>query len=134
MHRKLQAPKWDLLRWADDVDAPLVVRGASSGFTVLLLGGLAMPLAVAFVPVVGRGWLPFVALLAFVASALRVGSARRPWLHGLVSAMSAYLLVLPLVSLGGAADPGQIGLTSVAAVVMGSATGFVSGRRRNRRR
>lgn len=132
MDRRQHALKRDLMWWADDVDPHLVVRGASRGFSVFLLGGLALPVVVALVPDVGRVWLPLVALLAFVVSALRVGSARKPWLHGLVSALSAYLLILPLVLLGGAADPWQIGLTVVAGVVTGSATGGARGKIRNR--
>ncbi|KAA9165978.1 hypothetical protein FPZ12_003210 [Amycolatopsis acidicola] len=123
--------QWDPMRWADEVDAPGVVRGASTGFTVLVLGGLAAPLG-ALVPVAGTVWLPVVALVAFVVAAARVGTAPRPWLHGMVAALSAYLLVLPLVLLGGSHDVGQMGLTFLAAVLVGAGSGFLAGYRRDR--
>jgi hypothetical protein len=117
--------------WADEVDAPGVVKGASTGFTVLVVGGLAAPLGT-LVPVAGPAWLPIVAVVAFVVAALRIGAAPRPWLHGTVAALSSYLLVLPLVLLGGTRDVRQMLLTALAAVVVGAIAGFVAGRRRDR--
>ncbi|GAB3385638.1 hypothetical protein [Amycolatopsis echigonensis] len=121
------------MAWADHVDAPKAVRGASTGFTILVLGGLSAPVAAALIPVAGRYWLPLVAVIAFVVAACRGGEARSPWLHGLVAATSAYLLVLPLVLLGGGASLGQVLLTLATAVLVGAATGFVSGLRVARR-
>jgi len=122
------------MRWADLIDAPKAVRGASTGFTILVLGGLSAPVAVALLPVVGIAWLPLVAVVAFVVAAARIGSAPNPWVHGVVSALSAYLLVLPLVVLGGRPNPAQIAMTAGAAVVVGAVTGLVQGIRRDRRK
>jgi hypothetical protein len=124
----------DLMRWADGVDAPRVVRGASAGFTVLVLGGLSAPLAANFVPVVGVAWLPLTSIVAFVVAASRIGTATRPWAHGAVAALSAYLLILPLVLMSPAGRvPAQIALTAAAAVVVGALTGLLRGIRRDRR-
>lgn len=117
------------MAWADHIDASKVVRDASTGFTILVIGGLSAPMAAVLVPVVGRHWLPAVAVVAFVVASRRGGSASLPWLHGLVAAVSAYLLVLPLVLLGGGASLRQVLFTVATAVVVGAATGFLSGRR-----
>jgi hypothetical protein len=122
------------MAWADHIDAPKVVRDASTGFTILVIGGLSAPMAAALIPVVGRHWLPLAAVVAFVAAARRGGSASLPWLHGVVAAVSAYVIVLPLVLLGGGANLGQVLLTLATAVLVGAATGFLSGRRTAGRR
>ncbi|AXB46203.1 hypothetical protein BAY59_34625 [Prauserella coralliicola] len=115
----------------DVIDMPLAVRGASTGFTVLLLGSLAHPLVAAWTPALSQLWLPLVALVAFVVAARRVGRARIPIVHGAVAAMSSYLLMLPLVLLGPAGgDPAQIALTVAASLITGAAVGFLQGSRR----
>lgn len=112
------------------IDMPTAVRGASRGFSVLVLGGLSAPLVAVAVPMLGAVWLTLTAVVAFSLAGWRIGSASRPPLHGAVAAVMAYLLVLPLVlfaSTGG--DPVQITLTLLTAVVVGAVAGVVSGRR-----
>ncbi|NBH07493.1 hypothetical protein [Amycolatopsis sp. SID8362] len=117
--------------WIERIDAPVAVRGASTGFSVLVVGGLAQPLAAAWVPMFGAGWLPLVAVVAFVVASRRIGTATLPALHGGVAALCAYLLALPLALLVPAGrDPGQIALTAVTAVLTGGVVGFLRGRSR----
>ncbi|MCF7550735.1 hypothetical protein [Pseudonocardia sp. WMMC193] len=116
------------------IDGPAAVRAASAGFTVLLLGGLAAPIAAQFLPVVGQFWLSIVAVAAFVVAGWRIGDARNAALHGACAALGSYVLVLPLVlwTAGLAAVGwGQIVGTAAVAVVVGGLTGFVVGRRRD---
>lgn len=115
----------DLFAWADMVDAPALMRGASTGFTVLVVGGLTAPLATRLLPVVGVAWLPLVAVAAFSVSGSRIGVAPRPPVHGAAAAVSAYLLVLPLVLLGGGFHAGQAVATAAAALLVGSLAGAV---------
>lgn len=115
--------------WLADIDAPTAVRGASAGFSVLVIGGLLAPIVGSLLPVLGVVWQPLVAVLAFVVAAARIGSARRPAVHGAVAAATSYLLVLPLVVLGAAGrDPGQIAATFATACAAGALTGFVRAR------
>ncbi|WP_020662099.1 hypothetical protein [Amycolatopsis benzoatilytica] len=117
------------LSWADRIDAPVAVRGASAGFSVLLIGGLAQPLAMAWVPLLGYAWLPLVAVAAFFVASKRIGTASSPATHGAVAALCSYLLALPVSLLVPAGrDPLQIGLTAATAVVVGTAVGFLRGR------
>ncbi|GAB3354778.1 MULTISPECIES: hypothetical protein [Amycolatopsis] len=117
------------LSWVDRIDAPVAVRGASTGFSVLLIGGLAQPLAVTWVPLLGYAWLPLIAVVAFFVASRRIGKASLPAAHGAVAALCSYLLALPMSLLVPAGrDPLQIGLTAATAVVVGAAVGFFRGR------
>lgn len=115
----------------DAVDVSVAIRGASAGFSVLLVGGLVQPLVEGRIPGVGQAWLPLVALFAFVIAARHVGEARIPSAHGAMAAVNAYLLMLPLVLLNPAGtNVAQISLTIGAAMLTGGAVGFVRGRSR----
>ncbi|SNR82151.1 hypothetical protein SAMN06265360_12136 [Haloechinothrix alba] len=114
------------MRWLASVDPPAVLRGASSGFTVLVIGGLAAPVVVGVVPAAGMVWLPLVAVVAFVVAAARGGSHRVPAVQGATAALTAYLLVLPLVVLvTRSVDLVQIATTASTAVLVGAGAGYV---------
>jgi hypothetical protein len=117
------------------IDGPTAVRAASTGFTILLLGGLLTPIAARFLPVVGQFWLSIVAVVAFAVAGHRIGTARIAPLHGACAALGGYLIVLPLVlwTSGGLAGLGlaQILWTAAAALFVGALAGFVAGRRRD---
>lgn len=120
---------WDEL--STRIDWPQAVRGASTGFTVLVIGGLAGPLMAA-VPVVGQPWLLLVAAVAFAVAAWRVGDALSPAVHGATAAVGSFLLVFPLLLIiGGRLGLGQLGFYSAVAVGMalgiGTAVGAVRG-------
>lgn len=114
----------------ESIDTPTAVRGASRGFTVLVLGGLSAPLIAMTVPPLGAVWLTLAAVVAFTLAGARIGAAARPAVHGAVAATLAYLLVLPLVLIGPVGrDPLQIGLTLLTAVAVGGIAGMLSARR-----
>ncbi|MCW2778362.1 MAG: hypothetical protein JWN17_2087 [Frankiales bacterium] len=102
-------------------DVPELVRGASSGFSVLLLGSAAQPIASAVSSQLGLLWLSLTAALAFVLAGRRVGAAGRPLLQGPVAAVLAFTLTLPLVVvLQGGLHVVQSAVTLVYAVVVGA--------------
>ncbi|NKQ57743.1 hypothetical protein HFP15_33265 [Amycolatopsis sp. K13G38] len=119
---------------APALDVIAVVRGASRAFTVLVVGGLLLPIVAHLVPVLGSIWLSIVAVVAFVVAGYRTGEARVPIAQASASALCGYLLVLPLVLMNPVTrDVRQIGLTALAALVVGAATGLVAGRLRGGR-
>lgn len=134
MRSRADRTLWDAFGWGKGIDAPNAVRGASTGFSLLVIGGLLAPVAASLLPVPGRAvWLPLVAVLAFVIAAARIGQASRPALHGAVAATSSYLLILPLVVFNESGrDPVQIAATFGTACAAGALTGFCRGRCRNR--
>ncbi|MEU0466070.1 hypothetical protein ABZ215_18855 [Amycolatopsis sp. NPDC006131] len=126
---------WSPRSWftgLDRLDAEALIRGCSGGFTVLVLGGLAAPLA-ARVPVAGQYWLGLVALVAFGVAGVRIGQTSRPALQGVCAAVGSYVLVLPLVVAGnGLAGAGQVVSALLAAAAMGGGCGLVAGIRRRK--
>lgn len=115
------------------VDVPNAARGASVGFTILVLGGLASP-ALGFVaPLAGSLALMVTAVAAFAVAGMKVGSAGNPPLQGAMTALGSYVLVLPLVLFHQAGrDPMQVAVTAACALVIGAATGVVASRLRKR--
>jgi hypothetical protein len=117
---------------SDRIDRPHLVRGASTGFTILVIGGFAAPL-VGLVPVLGPvlgpPWLIIVAVVAFVVAGSRIGRTPGPRLHGAAAAVTAYVLTLPLVALSGNFQLIQIPLTLLVAIVMGGLSGHLAARR-----
>jgi hypothetical protein len=82
------------------IDSNGMVRGASLGFTVLILGVLVTP-AVAMVsgPVAG-GW-PYLATVVAVAVAgMRIDPASRPLLNGALVGLLTYSLAAPFLMFG----------------------------------
>jgi hypothetical protein len=111
------------------VDVPNAVRGASTGFSVLLVGGLVAPMTTLVSVPFARVWLAGVAVVAFAIAARRSRLASSPAVHGAVAAVLAYVLVLPLLlPFPAARHPLQIGLTLATAVVVGAITGLVAPR------
>jgi len=104
-----------------------VVRGASRGFGVLLIGGLLQPLAgqVAFLAYL---WLVAVAIAGFVVAAVTATPAGTPpdaWRQAPVAAVAGYALIVPLVVLGAGELPVlQALLTTSTAVVVGAVVGL----------
>lgn len=119
----------------ENIDVPAAVRGGSTGFSILLIGGLLAPIVVTAVPALGGVWLTATAIVAFIVAGMRVGSARWVLLHGAVAALLAYLLVLPLVLLNETGRaPVQIALTIGTAIGVGALAGWVRNRQLSRGR
>ncbi|SNR84277.1 hypothetical protein SAMN06265360_12254 [Haloechinothrix alba] len=111
------------------IDTPNAVRGASTGFTVLLLGGLLMPLVATVAPPLGGVWLTATAILAFGIAGARIGNSALPARHGAVAAVGSYLLIVPLLMMHSASrDPLQMAMTLVAAIAVGALTGWLKAR------
>lgn len=119
----------------EKVDGIAAVRGASTGFSVLLLGGMVTPLVAIMGPSLSIGWLPLVAVSAFVIAAFRVGDSSLPWLQGMMASVGSYLLVLPLVLIAPTGrNPIQVVLTFAIAILIGGLTGHCRGRPHQRRK
>ena len=82
-------------------DETALVRGASTGFTVLIIGELMSPLVAGIHPVIGLLWLSLVGAAGFVVAGSRIGTARRTWLQGALAALAALTLTIPLRMLAG---------------------------------
>jgi hypothetical protein len=112
------------------VDVPVAVRGASTGFSVLLIGGLMAPIVGAISPPLGGTWLTAVAIAAFVIAARRTGVASVPALHGAVAAVMSYVLVLPLLlPFEAGRNLPQILFTFATAISVGASTAWIQSRR-----
>jgi hypothetical protein len=82
------------------IDFPVAVRGASSGFSVLLIGVLLSQLILLLAPsspALVVVFAPYV--LGSYVAARKVGNATVPALHGIAASAGAYLLTLPLLLL-----------------------------------
>lgn len=116
------------------VDAGRLAKGAGSAATVLIVGGLCQPLVLSWLPPLGVVWLIVTAVAAFAVAAWRANrlddGRDDAALHGALAALFGYVIVLPLVvTATRTLDPSQVGLTVAVAVVVGSATGWLIGRR-----
>jgi cellobiose-specific phosphotransferase system component IIC len=106
------------------IDVPGAVRGASTGFSILILGGLVAPFWTLLSTAVAAGWLALVAVVAFTVAARHSKQAGNPGVHGAVAALIAYALVLPLIlPFEQGRNPAQIGLTVLTAIVVGWLSG-----------
>lgn len=115
------------------IDLIALVKGASTAFTVLVVGGLATPLIASLVPMAGAVavWAVLVSAAGFILAGGRIGEATQPALHGAAAALAAYLLVLPLIALFGTALVWwHVLVTALVAAAVGAAAGAVCGRRR----
>lgn len=105
-----------------------VIRGASRGFGVLLVGGLVQPVVAQLSAPLAYLWLLLVAVVAFVVAATAAtprGTPTTAWRQGPTAAVGGYLLILPLVVMGqGGLPPVQLLLTTATAVLVGAATGW----------
>ncbi len=105
-------------------DWSFVVRGASGGFTVLLVGGVVQPWIGALLAPLGYVWLLLVALAAFGWAARPQRDRAGTVLDCMTAAVGSYLLVLPLViSAAGALPLQQMFLTALTAVIVGGLAG-----------
>lgn len=111
------------------VDVGAVARAVSTGFLMLVFGGLIQPIVSTYVPLLGMFWLILVAVAAFATAGARVGLAcPNPPLHGAGAAVLSYLLVVPLMFLQGTFDPLYCVYSFVAAAVVGAAAGRIAAR------
>ncbi len=109
---------------ASKVDFPVAIRGASFGFSVLLLGILLSAVLGVLRPATGLVFTVLVYVLAFYLAARKTGEATVPALHGATAATIAYALTLPLILRDPAGrNIGQIALTLALAVAVGGLTG-----------
>lgn len=117
------------------VDMPAAVRGIGRGFLILVGGGLVAPaLAMSSSHMLGSVLLAGSAALAFVVAAVKQGHTVNGALHGMIAAIGAYLLMLPLVVLAPAGrDAHQISMTFAAAAVVGAVAGGADQRWRTRK-
>lgn len=112
---------------------PAMVRGASSGFTVLVLGELLLPLVGMASPVLAGLWLSLVGATGFVIAGRKVGRARRPLLQGAAAALGALTLTLPLRALVGSGTGGYaLVVGAVFALLVGGLSGRAAGMLRDR--
>jgi hypothetical protein len=115
----------------DRVDWVLVVRGASTGFTVLVISGLVNPIVSNINPLAGLIFLVAGALGASVVASWRTRTADSPVLSGAVAALISYTLVIPLIYLGERQlDFRVVLLFAALALIVGAITGLVISRRR----
>lgn len=106
----------------EPIDVASVVRGASTAFTILVVGGLMTVVVAGAVPALGYVWLPLVAVVAFAVASRRATTASSPVLQGALAALGGYVLALPLVLLGtGEIDPVQVSSTALTALAVGTA-------------
>ncbi len=85
---------------ATRIDFPVAVRGASSGFGVLVIGVLLSQLILVLAPrspALAVVFAPYV--LGSYVAARKVGNAAVPALHGIAASVGAFLLTLPLLLL-----------------------------------
>jgi hypothetical protein len=83
---------------ATRIDFPVAVRGASSGFSVLVIGVLLSQLILFLAPSAPAlvvYFAPYV--LGSYVAARKVGNATIPALHGVAASVGAFLLTLPLL-------------------------------------
>jgi hypothetical protein len=117
--------------WLDEIDPVSVVRGSSAGFSVLVIGGLVAPIAAVKLPGVGGLALFVAAVAGFAYASARQWNGPRPVAQGVLAAVGAYVLVLPLVVMARHGwDVVQVASTLATAVVVGALTPVAVGRLR----
>lgn len=100
----------------------------SSGFSVLVVGGLAAPI-LSRTPAIGSLALVLTSVAGFIVAARCLGNSRVAWIQGMTAALGAYLLVLPLVGMTTRSwNLTQILATALTAVVVGACAGHLIGR------
>ena len=117
------------------IDFPIAVRGASAGFSVLLIGSLLAMLLTFILPAYGPMLTVVAAIGGFYVAAHRVGTATIPALHGAFAAVLSYLLVLPIwwnfSFAKNRIDLGVALLCFALALSTGSLTGWMNSRKHN---
>jgi hypothetical membrane protein len=114
------------------------VRGASTAFTILLIGDIAAPLVGHFLAhtplrLLGVWWLVLVSVIGYVVGGIRSAAAARPWLHGIAAAVLAWLLMLPIrLALTRLGDLDAIAVDVGIALAAGTVGGLLGAYRRSR--
>jgi hypothetical protein len=80
-----------LLHWGT------LARGASTGFTVLFVGGWLYPAAHRLSPVAGTEFVVLVGAIGFGAAGARCGRVEFAALHGVLAAVLSYALMTPVI-------------------------------------
>lgn len=115
------------------VDWVRVVRGASAGFTVLVLVGLASPILASLAPWAPLLWLVVGSLAGYILAAIKVGPADSPILTGAWAALFAYTLTVPMIYISTRKlDLHYVLIFAGSAVAVGGLTGYLMGRRHER--
>lgn len=124
-----QSPARDRGAPPQQADVGEIARAVSTGFTILILGGLIQPVVTRFVPFIGMIWLILVAVVAFGYTGFRAGRAGpNPPLFGGGAAVGAYVLVLPVLFLVGTFDPIYAASSLAAGAIIGALAGFIGAR------
>lgn len=113
-----------LLHWGT------LARGASTGFTVLFVGGWLYPAAQRLSPVAGTVFVVVVGAIGFGAAGARCGRVEFAALHGVVAAVLSYALMTPviLITNRGLLLSG-LGWAILGAVLVGGAAAQLAARR-----
>lgn len=112
------------------LDEAALVRGASAGFTVLLIGELLAPVASQVNGTLGLLWVSMVGAAGFVTAGVRIGAAVKPWIQGALAAFAAFALTIPLrllVGLEGSQDLYRVSVSAVFSLVVGALAGRGAG-------
>lgn len=129
--------------WVDRIDWSVVARGASRGFTVLVLTDLLFLVIGRLSPIVSLVWLIAGSIAGFALAAWNAGAAIAPAMTGAVAALFSFTLTVPLIYMvsGTAKIPlnwAYLAALGVGAVVVGAAVGRHQGNQlppaQNRRR
>ena len=120
--------------WMDRIDWVEAVRGASTGFTVLVISGLINS------PIRQASWIAGLVeivlglLIAGMVAGWRTRTADAPMLSGGVAALLSFTLTIPLMYLSSAPiDYKIVMLAGAGLVVVGAASGLVFSRREQQR-
>jgi len=117
---------------AGRIDFPRAVQGASTGFSVLIIGGLIGGAVQLIAPAVGWVILTATFILAANLAARRLGRATAPVLHGAAAALMAYGLVLPLMLFSPVTRLRDLFLMMVIMIWVGGLTGVLQARSQRR--
>jgi hypothetical protein len=115
---------------ASAVDVPLVIRGASVGFTVLVVGELVALAMATAAPGPASLLLALTGAAGSVAAAYAAARSGPPAAQGALAAVAAYLLTVPLRLMAGGVNPLRVWMDLSFALVIG----WVAGRRLSRTR
>ncbi|MGH9000722.1 MAG: hypothetical protein ACRDY7_15185 [Acidimicrobiia bacterium] len=111
------------------MNTPVVVRAASVGFTLLLVGELVARSVVAVTGVAGP-LLPMASALAYTAAGMRATGGRAPALRpepaGVLAAVGAYAFTVPLRLMAGAPGITVTVTNLVFAAVVGAAAARIA--------
>jgi hypothetical protein len=105
------------------VDVPLVLRGASIGFTVLVVGELVALALATTAPGPASLLLGLTGAAGSVAAAFVAARSGPPAAQGALAALGAYLLTVPLRVMAGDVNPLRVWIDLSFALVVGWVAG-----------